>query len=85
MWLAQGPVTGTEWLEGGVLERKEAACLGAGARLEGPKGANSTFCRLFTGGRGDWRGREVSLGVLGVRLGWSRQAPQPGGECALWG
>lgn len=41
MWLAQGPVTRTEWLEGGVLKRKEAACLGPGARLEGPKGAAS--------------------------------------------
>lgn len=47
MWLAQGSVTGTEWLEGGVLERKAAACLGAGARLEGPKGANSILQAFY--------------------------------------
>lgn len=31
----------TDWLEGGVLGRKEAARMGLGARLEGPKGTNS--------------------------------------------
>lgn len=42
VWPAQGPVTGTEWLEGGtVLGRKEAVDPGAGARLEGPRGTNS--------------------------------------------
>lgn len=49
VWLVQGPGTGTDWLEEGVLGRKEAARMGLGARLEGPKGL-TPFCRLFTGG-----------------------------------
>lgn len=50
VWLVQGPVTGTDWLEGRVLGRKETAHMLSGARLEGPKGTNSILQAFYLKG-----------------------------------
>lgn len=43
-------MTGTEWLEGGVLGKKEAPRMGSTSRPEGPKGTNSILQAFYRSG-----------------------------------